>query len=101
VSENWQERAIRAEAALSFEIDRMLAFASDAAELGAQVAKVRALVGNLDLIAQQLRSQGDVRQVVLSEDGINDGPTLADELWLLAYTMRAALGSVGEGKVKD
>jgi hypothetical protein len=45
----------------------------------------------LHLTAQQLREQGDVRQVLLGDDGVDEAPTLADELWLIAYNLRAAL----------
>lgn len=59
--------------------------------LAAKVAAATPQVAHLDLVAQQLREQGDIRQVHLSDDGVAEAPTLADELWLIAYNLSAAL----------
>lgn len=53
------------------------------------LAAVEPSMDHLSRLADQLREQGDVRQVLLTEEGVEDAPTLADELWLLAYNLRA------------
>jgi hypothetical protein len=50
-----------------------------------------AQVDHLDTVVRQLREQGDVRQVSLADDGVTEAPSLADELWLIAYNLRAVL----------
>lgn len=64
--------------------------------LAAKVADAEVQVNHLDLVAKQVREQGDVRQVLLDEDGVGEAPSLADELWIIAYNLRAALGGEGE-----
>lgn len=52
---------------------------------------VEARIRHLELVAKQVREQGDVRQVMLGEDGVGEALSLADELWVIAYTIRAEL----------
>lgn len=54
-------------------------------------AAVETQVGYLELTAKQIREQGDVAQVLLSDEGVGQAPSLADELWVIAYNIRAAL----------
>lgn len=66
-------------------------------------AQVTAVEAQLTLLADQVRAQGDVAQVVLSDEGVDQAPSLADELWLIAYNLRAALAPAtpaaeGEGQ---
>lgn len=68
---------------------RALLDALDAEE--AALDRVRPSVDHLARLAEQLREQGDVRQVMLTDEGVDEAPTLADELWLIAYNLRAAL----------
>jgi hypothetical protein len=53
--------------------------------------EVEHAVSHLELVAKQVREQGDVAQVLLGDDGVSQAPTLADELWLIAYNLRAVL----------
>lgn len=69
---------------------------ADRDALAAKVADAEVQVNHLDLVAKQVREQGDVRQVLLDEDGVGEAPSLADELWIIAYNLRAALGGEGE-----
>jgi hypothetical protein len=42
---------------------------------------------HLRLIANDLRLAGDCRLVLLSEEGVSNAGTLADELWLIALRL--------------
>lgn len=52
---------------------------------------IEASLRHLELVARQLREQGDVPQVLLSVDGVSRSISVADELWLIAYNLRALL----------
>lgn len=65
--------------------------ASPSPEEGLMNDEIERHLAHLELLTKQLREQGDVGQVLLSEDGVDEAPTLADELWLIAYNLRAAL----------
>lgn len=67
-----------------------------AAEARARVEAALVQVGYLDLVAKQIREQGDVAQVLMDGEGVGPTHSLADELWMIAFNLRAALDG-GEG----
>lgn len=60
-------------------------------------AGVAEIASAITLTAKQVREQGDVRQVVLGDDGVDEGPTLADELWAFGFNLTTILGG-GEAR---
>lgn len=55
------------------------------------VARVEAQTRHLELVSKQVREQGDVQQVIFDDDGVGPALSLADELWVIAFNIRAAL----------
>lgn len=43
----------------------------------------------LEGLSAQLRESGDVRQVLITAQGAQDLPSVADELWLIHYNLLA------------
>lgn len=58
------------------------------------LAGVLRQVSYLERTSMQIREQGDVRQVLLGDDGVGEAPSLADELWVIAFNLRNAAESL-------
>lgn len=49
------------------------------------------MLDHLDRVSMAIREAGDVHQVLLSDDGVSQTLSIADELYLIAVSLRAAL----------